>query len=429
MNEPAAPPPATGAPAPTANDPHPHPISEKQRFRSIDVVRGFALLGILVPNVIFFGWPSSAGVGPGLMNTTLGENRWNTVGHDLTAVFTLGKMMALFSMLFGAGVVVYARKFDREEDGRFHTRLSTGAGLWYRRTAWLLAIGVLHATCLWYGDILVWYAMTGFVLVWWVRRWNPKLQIALGLVGHLFSTTLMLGFSLLGVWAVQQGKIPPEELMGDASGELAGYTGTYLDTFRPRLFSLVFFWFIFGPMFFPGITGLMMIGMGLTRLKILTGERPTRLYAWMAILGLVGGLGLTATVYFGLQSALPDMGGFIWQSFSQFIGIPISLGYMGLLIWLVRLRLLRIVTGAHANVGRMALSNYLLQTVLCTTFFYGSGLGNFAEIAYPGLFGVVAGVWAINLVFSALWLGAFRFGPAEWLWRSLTYWKLQPLRR
>jgi uncharacterized protein len=82
---------------------HPHPIAEKQRFRSIDVVRGFALLGILVPNVVFFGWPSAAGVGPGYIDDTLGENRWNTSAHELTSIFTLGKMMALFSMLFGAG--------------------------------------------------------------------------------------------------------------------------------------------------------------------------------------------------------------------------------------------------------------------------------------------------------------------------------------
>ena len=417
---------AIDTPAP---DPHPHPIAEKQRYRSIDVVRGFALLGILVPNVIFFGWPSAAGTGPDYMNATLGETRWNTIGHDLTAIFTLGKMMALFSMLFGAGVIVYARKFDREQDGEFHTRLSKGAGLWYRRTAWLLLIGVLHATCLWYGDILVWYAMVAFGLVWWVRRWNPKLQIGLGLLGHLFSTILMLAFSLFGVWAVQQGKIGPEELMGDPSGELAGYTGSYLDTFKPRLFSLVFFWFIFGPMFFPGITGLMMIGMGLTRLGVLTGERPPRLYAWMTVLGLGGGLGLTLTLYYGLAGVMPDMAGFLWQSFSQFVGIPISLGYMGLLIWIVRLGVLRWLTGALANVGRMALSNYLLQTILCTTFFYGYGFAYFAEIDYPGLFVVIAAVWIINLLFSAVWIRFFRFGPAEWAWRSLTYWEIQPMRR
>jgi uncharacterized protein len=126
---------------------------------------------------------------------------------------------------------------------------------------------------------------------------------------------------------------------------------------------------------------------------------------------------------------LPDLGGFIWQSFSQFIGIPISLGYMGLLIWIVRLGALNWLTSALANVGRMALSNYLLQTILCTSFFYGYGGGYFAEIDYPGLFAVVGSVWLINLVFSALWLRAFRFGPAEWAWRSLTYWELQPMRR
>jgi uncharacterized protein len=149
----------------------------------------------------------------------------------------------------------------------------------------------------------------------------------------------------------------------------------------------------------------------------------------MAILGLVGGLGLTLTVFYGLRAAYPTYGGFIWQSMSQFIGIPISLGYMGLIIWIVKLGVLKPLTGLLANVGRMAFSNYFLQTILCTLFFYGHGLGNFGTIDYPGLFLVIAVVWTINLVFSAVWLRFFRFGPAEWLWRSLTYMKPQALLR
>ena len=438
------------------------PIAAKDRIRALDVVRGFALLGILVPNIVAFGWPSSAMADPSIMNAQLGENPWNAIGHDITSIFTLGKMMALFSMLFGAGVVIYARKFDGNGEGVTHTcercnhdlsglvevgataicpecgrsqrvprrlKLSTGASLWYRRTAWLLAFGFAHAVFLWFGDILVWYSMSAFAIVWWVRRWNPKLQIGLGLGLHLLSTVLMLVISAFGLWAVQQGKISADEMMGDATLEMSSYTGSYLDTFKARIPSVLMFWLFLGPMFTPGVTGLMMIGMGLTRMGILTGQRPTRLYAWMAILGIGGGLGLTATLYYGIESAWPDGGLFLWQSVSQFVGIPISLGYMGLLIWLVRIGIGNWITGLLANVGRMALSNYLLHTIACTTFFYGYGGGYFAKIDYPGLFAVVGAVWVLNIVFSALWLKAFRFGPAEWLWRSLTYWKLQPLLR
>jgi len=404
---------------------HAAPVTESQRMQTLDVVRGFALLGILVPNIVAFAWPSSAMAFPEEMN---GGGAWNEAGHAITGVFTLGKMMALFSMLFGAGVVIYGRKFDDDGNGN-RPPLRRGALLWYRRIAWLLVIGLGHAVFLWFGDILVWYAMAALLAVWWVRRIDARWQIGIGLGLHLVSTVILLGFSALGVWAVGAGHAGEDELMGNTALELSAYTGGYLDTFKARIPSLLMFWFLLGPMFTPGITGLMMMGMGLLRLGILSGERPTRFYAVMTILGLVGGLGLTLTLMLGIGEVWPDWAGFIWQSCSQFVGIPISLGYMGLLIWLVRLGVARPLTGALAAVGRMALSNYLLQTILCTTFFYGYGLGYFATIDYPGLFAVIAGVWAVNIVFSKAWLSAFRFGPAEWLWRSLTYWELQPMRR
>ena len=437
------------------------PITAKQRIQAIDVVRGFALLGILVPNIVAFGWPMAAMSDPGVIDAQLGDNPWNQTGHDITSIFFLGKMMALFSMLFGAGVVIYARKFDGDGEGITYAcarcrydltglapdgsratcpecgrdqqvprrlPLTIGASLWYRRIAWLLAIGFVHAVFLWFGDILVWYAVAGLMAVWWVRRWNPKLQIGMGLGLHLLSTLIFTGAMLAGVLAVKSGNIEPENLTEDPTREFAGYAGGYLLALKTRAISLIFLW-IMGALFMPAVTGLMMIGMGLTRMGVLTAERPTKLYAWMAGLGLIGGLGLTATLYLGLQSYWPDYGGFVWQGFSQFVGIPISLGYMGLLIWLVRIDVLSWATGLLANVGRMALSNYLLHTLLCTTFFYGYGFGYFGKIGYPGLFAVVAVVWTVNLVFSACWLRFFRFGPAEWAWRSLTYWKLQPLRK
>jgi len=437
------------------------PIKAANRIRALDVVRGFALLGILGPNIVAFGWPSAAMVEYSIMDITLGDNPWNKAGHDITSIFFLGKMMALFSMLFGAGVVIYARKFDGNGEGITYEcerckydmtglaedgsraacpgcgrdqqvprkiPLTTGASLWYRRIAWLLAIGFVHGVFLWFGDILFIYAIAGLAAVWWVRRWNPKLQIGLGIGMHLLSTLLLLTFVLFGVWAVQKGHITSGELSGDVSSEMAAYTGSYLDTFKVRIALVLVSWVSVTLLFGPGITGLMMMGMGLTRLGILTGERPTGLYAWMAILGLGGGLGLTATLYLGLDAMSPDFSGLIWQVSSQFVGIPISLGYMGLLIWIVRIDVLKWATGLIANVGRMALSNYLLQTLLCTTFFYGYGGGYFATIDYPGLFAVMGAVWCVNIVFSAFWLRFFRFGPAEWLWRSLTYLKLQPLR-
>lgn len=403
---------------------HTAPIAESQRIEAIDAVRGFALLGILVPNIVAFGWPEGAMMDPAIM----GGGVRNEIGRAITAVFFQGKMMALFSMLFGAGVVIYGKKFERDGDGT-EAPLSRGAFLWYRRVAWLMLIGALHGVFLWYGDILVMYAVSGLLALWWVRRINPKWQIAIGLLLHLLSTAFWALVMFHESPGVDPGSGDAGFMLADAGFELTAYTGGYLDTFRARLPSLAGMWFFVTPLYTPAVTGLMMIGMGLLRLGILSGKRPPRLYADLAVLGLVGGLGLTVTLYFGLEQRWPDRGEAVWEALAQFVGIPISIGYMSLLIWIVRLGLLRPLTHALAAVGRTALSNYLLQTVLCTTFFYGYGLNYFGRIDYPGLFAVVAAVWVVNITFSLLWLRFFRFGPAEWVWRSLTYWQPQPMKK
>lgn len=404
----------------TAMD-QPAPVAARERIESLDVIRGFAMLGILGPNIVSFAWPTAAMTEPAAM----GDTAWNDAGHAITSIFFLGKMMALFAMLFGAGVVVYGAKFDRGPK----TPLSAGAGLWYRRIAWLLLFGLAHAVGLWYGDILVWYAMAALMLVWWVRRLRPGLQIGFGIGLHFVSTVLLLALSAWGILGVTTGYAEREQLMGDQTAELIGYTGTYLDAFAVRIRTLVMFWLVLGPLFTPGVTGLMMVGMGLLRTGVLSGQRSTRFYLMLAAMGLLVGIPFTVLLFYGLEIIFPGYGSFIWQSCAQFVGIPISLGYMAALILLLRTQSFNWLLDPLAAVGRMALSNYLLQTILCTTLFYGYGFKRFGAIDYPGLFGVMFAVWGVNIAFSVLWLRFFRFGPAEWLWRTLTYLKPQPMLR
>ncbi|MAY75717.1 MAG: hypothetical protein CMJ31_13565 [Phycisphaerae bacterium] len=436
------------------------PIKPAERFQMMDTLRGFALLGILGPNIVAFSWPQAAAVDPGEM----GGGQWNEIGYAVVSIFFLGKMMALFSMLFGAGLVVFDKKtaaatvraaeicctqcaypfFGLASPGQRFTcpecgveqvvtssgtsSLSTGAGLWYRRMAWLLVFGIAHAILLWYGDILVWYAVTGMAALWWMRRIEPKIQIAIGAGLHLLSTALLLLFSLFGVWAAENGQVGAEELMGADANETAAYLGGYVGIVSYRLSTVLFMWLL-GAFFLPGVTGLMLIGAGLTRLGVITGERSPRFYRSLAVGGLLGGFGLTLLAYFGLRAASPAYGNFLWQSVSQFVGIPISLGYMGAIGLVVSSSAAGAVSRALANVGRMALTNYLLTSIVCTTMFYGYGFGLLGSIDYPGLWGVVLGVWVFNLIFSALWLRWFRYGPFEWAWRSLTYWRVEPMRR
>lgn len=428
------------------------PTTKSQRFGSIDTLRGFALLGILLPNIVAFAWPMMAMTD----YTVIGDSPANSLGHTITSTAFLGKFMFLFAMLFGSGVIMYARKFDAGSDKprcrqcrysleglsenalcpecggderiQFLPKLRTGASLWYIRCAWLLLFGMMHAYLLWFGDILAFYAVTGLCVLWWIRRFKPKTLFFGGLILYFVGSIVTVGFSAFGYWAFYAGHIDVNELSSDPSGEIAGYAGTYFDAFRTRIFTVMFIEFMFIPLMLPALTGIMAMGMGLTRIGILTGEKSLGFYVKSAIILLGVGIPLTGFAYVASENTFDLVPGFIWQAIAQPVGVPLALGYAALIIAISKWAPANIICIPLAAVGRMALTNYFLQTILCTTFFYGYGLGNFATIQYPQLFLVILSVWAINFTFSILWLKFFTMGPFEWFWRVLTYRKLVPIR-
>lgn len=404
---------------PTADPTRPEPATAepvRDRIDSLDVLRGFALLGILGPNIALFGWPQAALTDPALM----GGGAANEFGHAAIGIFFHGKMMMLFAILFGSGVEMYARKFD-------HAR-GRGTGQWYRRCAWLLLIGLLHALFIWFGDILVLYALCGMMLPWWARRWQPSTQLAIGTASFLFGSCLLIVFALVGVFAAEAEMIDAAVLHGDPAGEIKAYSGPWAGALAFRALTVIPVWATMLLIMSWVAQGLMLWGMALTRLGILTGERSTGFYRRAALLFLPTGLALTVGCFFALR-ALTEHSGMLWAVSTQLIGTPLSLGYAAALLWIVRTGALRGLSAALGRVGRMALSNYLLQSLLCTTLFYGHAGGLYATVAYPWLAAIVLGVWIVNVLFSFWWLRRFRFGPAEWIWRSLTYWRPQPMRR
>jgi uncharacterized protein len=174
----------------------------------------------------------------------------------------------------------------------------------------------------------------------------------------------------------------------------------------------------------------MFLGMGLMKLGVFAASRSRRFYGWMAGLGY--GIGLPLMVYdamalidqrFSLEYLL--QGGIFYNAFGSLI---VALGHVGLLMLIVQSGALGWLTRRLAAVGRMALSNYLTHSIVCTTLFYGYGFGLFGTISRTGLAAIVVAIWVAQLVVSPIWLKSFRFGPAEWLWRSLTYGRLQPMR-
>ena len=397
------------------------PTGAGGRIASLDVLRGFALLGILVMNIQLFSMPSAAYQNPAAFGDLTGINLgvW-TFSH----VFFSQKFLTLFSMLFGAGVCLFA--------DRIEARGGRPAKWHYRRMGWLLAFGLAHAYLLWAGDILVTYAICG-CLVYLLRRRGPRTLVVAG-VASLLVTSLLL---VLAGSALTVPEVPEEAISEirrgwtpDASeldAEIAAYRGGWseqqpvraAEAFGIHVGLLPFFavWFC---------AGLMLIGMALYRWGILSAARDDRFYARLAAAGLLAGLPLVA---FGVWWNFA--GDWAWQR-SMFFGslfntwgcIPVALGYLGLVMLAVRRGFLPGLQARLAAVGRMAFTNYLLQTVLCTTIFYGHGLGLFASAERYQQLLIVFAVWALQLWLSPIWMRRYSYGPLEWLWRTLTYGRL-----
>ena len=394
------------------------PVEAGGRIASLDVLRGFALLGILVMNIQVFAMPIAAYGNPTAWGDLTGVNLgvW-TFAH----VFFSQKFVTLFSLLFGAGVCLFA--------DRIEARGGRPAKWHYRRMGWLLAFGLAHAYLLWAGDILVPYAICG-CLVYLLRRRGPGTLVAVGcaslLVASLFTVLIGAALSIPEIPREVTAEIEGEWRPGvsELDGEIAAYGGGWSEQQPLRMeqaFAIHLGMLPFFVVWFCG--GLMLIGMALYKWGVLSAARDDRFYGWLAAAGLLAGLPLVALgVWWNFA------GGWAWQR-SMFLGalfnswgcIPVALGYLGLVMLAVRRGFLPGLQARLAAVGRMAFTNYLLQTVLCTTIFYGHGLGLFASVERYQQLLIVLAVWALQLWLSPIWLRRYSHGPLEWLWRTLTY--------
>lgn len=397
------------------------------RVQSIDVLRGFALLGILVMNVQSFSMIETAYFIPTAYGDLDGANFWVWA---LSHVLADQKMMSIFGMLFGAGIVLMAEA--RERGGR------PAAGRHYRRMAALLLFGLAHAYLLWYGDVLVSYALCGMA-VYPLRRLRPAVLLPLALAFLAVSSVVTFGLGLtVPFWppeAVNEFRadfVPSPEAI---AFELETYRGGWRRQMEHRApASLYFQTLVFAIWGFWRVVGLMLAGMALFKLGVFSAARPTRFYLTLAGVGLFVGVPLVA---YGAHRNIASGWDalyvfFIGGQFNYWGSLIVALGWVGVVMLLCKPPLATraaVVTGPLAAVGRLALTNYLLQTILCTTLFYGHGFGLFGRVERVGQIAIVAGVWAMQLALSVLYLRHFRIGPAEWLWRCMTYLRPQPFRR
>ncbi len=402
------------------------PTQEQDRLIHLDVLRGFALFGILLVNFAFFTSPIQSivlGPDPSIQGV-------DAIVHWIVRWLAEGKFYALFSMLFGAGFALTFLKSEQRGRGN--------RAVYFRRLLALLLIGLGHYLLIWSGDILLIYAVLAF-LMWLLfsrtpqkRLWKwsiffflvPVLLMWLG-AASIAGMQMVGGDEATAMTAQMEADMADMQAAVDQAAVILA-SGSWMDNVRQRVDDLMFmvetaiFWI-------PSILGFFLLGRWLLVSGRLT--KPTdhinffvRWRLWGLLIGLtLGAVGLL--VMGDEQWAYPTPTMALALTLTSVASVMVSLGYMSTVILSVdRLRFL-------APAGRMALTNYLTQSLFWTWMIYGHGIGLYG--ALPRSVQVILALvfFALQVVFSRWWLKHFRFGPAEWIWRSVTYLHAQPMRR
>ena len=383
-----------------------------ERIAALDVVRGFAVAGILFANVLtFFGIFAL----PDERASALSTAEADRIAVFLEHAFISGKFYSIFSLLFGIGFGLQLARGGDAALPRFNRRLRI-----------LLAIGAIHAVFVWAGDILMLYALLGFTLPWFARKSDRDL-VRWALLLLVSPTALYL--LALAIRLIVAGSAPPTP--GDtgvppqivAILERVG-TGGVLDAFIGNALLLVGRWMdLFATVRFPKVLGMFVLGLWLARRGIALSPSSHRdlISRWMRF-GLAIGLPTNLVAAWAIDRwpyLPPSIGGLV-SVVTQAIGIPmLALGYAATIALLI-IDGRRMVT-VFAPVGRMALTNYLMHSVVCVTLSYGFGFGLWWRIGASTAMAIAAAIVLAQIPLSAWWLTRARFGPIEWIWRRLTY--------
>ena len=406
-----------------------------ERIESIDVLRGFALLGILIMNITSFAMPSMAYFSPVVYDI----NTLNHVIFSLTHIIADQKFMAIFSMLFGASTILFINSVK--------IRGKRPLLLYYSRNFWLLIIGWIHSSYLWYGDILFIYALCAFLLFFF-KNLTPKKQFILGCLIYLipsFSNYAAYEYVIDYLDPAEQNDIIMHWNPSDKNlqQEIDAYRGSYKEQFRYReqmwssnndnndgiaegIIGLSFLLDFFSRSF-----GMMLIGMACFSWGVFSNTLTKSFYRKLQIYGFGIGLPLSIAGLFLNYS-------YDWNwKYIQFLGRTpnniatplIAFGYIGLIMLWIRKGSFINLQEKLRSIGKTALSAYLIQTVTATFIFYGIGLGLFGYVNRGYQLVIMFFIWGVLFKFCPLWLKNFQYGPVEWIWRMLTHLKLVPLLR
>lgn len=416
-----------------------NPIAASERIKAIDVLRGFALLGILPVNMIAFAHVGAAYQNPSVAG---GYDGINYLVWLVTHFIFENKMVTIFSTLFGVGLFIQVSRAEARRG-----RVGSARGLYFRRVGWLLLFGLLHAYLFWFGDVLTYYAIIG-MLVYWLRRLPPRWLISLGVLLLAIGSLVILGVAFFISAADTYVKSHPElvkevremkelheqfnppavkieeearQVREAGFFQLAMRRAVSTFQFQTMGMLIVVIW---------RFTGLMLIGIAMYKLGAFTLEWSNARYWRWAIIGLGAGIAMTIMAILkhhqvaDFSDALRLMA--TWDYYSTLF---FAAGYFAIVMLMVKYRWLTGLQDRLAAVGQLAFTNYLMQTLICTSIFHGWGFAQFGLWPRYAMFLLVLCIWALQLAISPIWLRHYRFGPGEWLWRSLTYLKWQPMRR
>lgn len=408
------------------------PVAAAERLEALDVLRGFALLGILLMNIEAFVAPlmdALTGIDPSLS----GADLWADA-----AIFILvqGKFYALFSLLFGMGFAIMLDRAARSG--------SAGTVLYLRRLLVLLGIGAVHALLVWSGDILLVYATMGLVMLAFFRS-TPAARLRWWGLGIFLVPIVITWLFALSVEAARHDPEAAEavsrslaaqsqqfQALGELQREAYGPGGSYMASVEANVATVAMMFAGYLPIFGPTILGLFLIGAWFIRSgAIADADANPGLFRNLAMLG--GFIGLPLVVLGAWLMPTMDPGRMdlvvAAATTANLLGsLLMALGYLAGVVLLLQVGRWAPRLAMLAPAGRMALTNYLIQSVVCTLVFYGYGLGFYEQLPRAWQVPFVLALFCAQVVLSHWWLARFRFGPAEWMWRSLTYLRLQPMR-
>ncbi len=395
-------------------------LPETGRIASLDILRGVAVLGILIMNIQSFSMISAAYLNPTAYGDMTGINKtvW-IVSH----IIADQKFISIFSILFGAGIVLFSDSIESKgyRPSRFY----------YKKLFWLFTIGLLHGYFFWHGDILVAYAICG-AIAFLFRKLAPWVLISLGLIIFtipafnywLFGSSLPKWpaeavANLIDSWAPSSASIESE------IAALRGGIGEQLFWRIPETFAMQTFVFLI--LLGWRILAMMLVGMAMYKAGFLSAAHSAKSYVVLAagffVVGfwlVIHGVNLNFEAGWSLNYSM--FLGSIWNYIGSFF---VAIGYISIIMLVAKVFHMKLL----AKAGRMAFTNYLLTTLLCGFIFYGHGLGKIGSVARTEQVLYVLGIWCFLLIFSHLWLRYFNYGPVEWMWRYLTYGNKPAFRR